>query len=141
MKLVPDLVHDQHLSPIAPSATVREAAKSMAERNIGAALVVEGGRLLGIFSERDLMNRVIARGLDPDLTKVEEVMTRNPETLPPQADIREAMRLMVQRGFRHIPVVDGHKVVGIVSERDIFANVVKNMQSGVSAAARLLLQG
>jgi CBS domain-containing protein len=141
MKLVPDLVHDQMLLPMAPKTTVREAATGMAERNIGAVLVIEGGRLLGIFSERDVMNRVVARGLDPDATLVEEVMTRNPDTLPPHADIREAMRLMVKHGYRHVPLVEGHRVVGIVSARDIYTNVVKSIQSGVSSLARDLLQG
>jgi CBS domain-containing protein len=141
MKLVPDLIHDQTITTVAPTSTVREVARLMTERDIGAILVVENAKLVGIFSERDLLKRVVARGLDPDATPVSEVMTRNPDTLPPGADIRQAMRLMVEHGYRHIPVVDGQKVVGMVSARDIYASTVKNIQTGVSALARNLLQG
>jgi CBS domain-containing protein len=141
MKLVPDLIHDQTITTVAPTSTVREVARLMTERDIGAILVVENAKLVGIFSERDLLKRVVARGLDPDATPVSEVMTRNPDTLPPGADIRQAMRLMVEHGYRHIPVVDGQKVVGMVSVRDIYASTVKNIQTGVSALARNLLQG
>ncbi len=141
MKLVPDLIHDQNFATVSPKSTVREAARLMGERNIGAILVVENARLAGIFSERDLLTRVVARGLDPEATPVSEVMTRNPDTLPPGADIRQAMRLMVAHGYRHVPVVDGQRIVGIVSARDIYSNVVKSIQSGVSELARELLQG
>lgn len=87
------------------------------------------------------LSRVVARGLDPDTTLLQDVMTRDPDTLPPDADVRIAMRLMVQHGYRHLPVLDGHRIVGIVSARDIYTNVVRSIQSGVSALARELLQG
>jgi CBS domain-containing protein len=142
MKLYPDLVHDQKFTTIGPKGTVREAARMMAERNIGAILVTEGSRLVGIFSERDVLSRVVAKDLDPDATPVESVMTRNPDSLPPSADIREAMRLMVAHDYRHVPVMDGQKILGIVSARDIYNNVVKTMQAGVSTLAReMLTQG
>jgi CBS domain-containing protein len=139
MKLYPDLIHDQKFSTIAPKGTVREAARLMAERNIGAIMVTEGSRLVGLFSERDMLNRVVAKDLDPDATAVESVMTRNPDSLPPSADIRDAMRLMVAHGYRHVPVLDGQKIVGIVSARDIYNNVVKSIQTGVSTLAREML--
>ena len=142
MKLVPDLIHDQKFSTVTPKATVREAAKTMAERNIGAILVTEGQRLVGIFSERDIMSRVVAKNLDPDTTPVESVMTRNPDSLPPGADIRDAMRLMVAHDYRHVPVMDGQRILGIVSARDIYRSVVVSIQTGVSTLARdLLTQG
>ena len=114
----------------------------MAERNIGAILVTEGQRLVGIFSERDIMSRVVAKDLDPDTTAIESVMTRNPDSLPPGADIRDAMRLMVAHDYRHVPVMDGQRILGIVSARDIYRSVVKSIQTGVSTLARdLLTQG
>jgi CBS domain-containing protein len=139
MKLYPDLIHDQKFTTIGPKGTVREAARMMAERNIGAVMVTEGSRLVGIFSERDILNRVVAKDLDPDATPVESVMTRNPDSLPASADIRDAMRLMVAHDYRHVPVMDGQKIVGIVSARDIYNNVVKTIQAGVSTLAREML--
>ena len=141
MKLVPDLIHDQKFATVTPKTTVRAAAQTMTEHNVDAILVVENARLAGIFSEGDLVKRVIAHSLDPDAVTVAEVMTKNPDTLAPGTDVREAMRLMVQNGYRHIPVLDGQRIVGMVSERDIFANSVKSIQSGVSALAKNLLQG
>lgn len=139
MMKLPDLIPDQKVSTIAPKVTVREAAKAMAEHNIGAILVTEGQRLVGIFSERDVLNRVVAKDLDPDTTAVESVMTRNPDSLPPTADLRDAMRLMVAHDYRHVPVMDGQRILGIVSARDIYNNAMKNMQTGVSDLARDLL--
>ena len=139
MNHVLDLIPDQKFASAAPKATVREAAKTMAERHIGAILVTEGSRLVGIFSERDILNRVVAKDLDPDATAVESVMTRNPDTLPPTATIRDAMRLMVAHDYRHVPVVDGQKIIGILSARDIYNNVVKSIQAGVSTLAREML--
>jgi CBS domain-containing protein len=139
IKLIPELIHDQKFSTVTPKATVREAARTMAERNIGAIMVTEGSRLVGIFSERDIMSRVVAKDLDPDATLVESVMTRNPDSLSPDATVRDAMRLMVAHDYRHVPVMDGQKILGIVSARDIYNNVVKSIQTGVSDLARDLL--
>jgi CBS domain-containing protein len=141
MKLIVDLIPDQKFATIAPKATVREAARTMAERNIGAILVTEGARLVGIFSERDILGRVVAKDLDPDTTPVESVMTRNPDSLPPNANIRDAMRLMVAHDYRHVPVLDGQRILGVVSARDIYNNAVNSIQTGVSDLARGLLQG
>jgi CBS domain-containing protein len=140
-RLIPDLIHDQPFSRASSKQTVREAARTMSERNIGAILVIENGRLIGIFSERDLMKRVVAPGLDPDTTTLADVMTRDPDTLSPDADIRDAMRLMVQHDYRHVPIVEGNRVLGIIAARDIFNSAVKGMQSGVSELARQLLHG
>src|SRR3546814_12903632 len=82
-KVVPDIVHQQKIELLPASTTIRDAAKNMAERHIGAVLIGEGNRLQGIFTERDLLIRVIARGLDPDATKLKEVMTPDPDTVGP----------------------------------------------------------
>lgn len=100
-----------------PSTTVREACELMARKRVGAVLVVEEERLLGIFSERDAVFRVIARGLDPAATQLAQVMTPDPKTVKPNNTFGYAMTLMHENGFRHLPVVDNGKPVGIVSAR------------------------
>ncbi len=103
---------------LAPSASVREAARLMSENHIGALLVMDEGRLAGIFTERDALNRVLAEGRDPDSTPLSEVMTRDPLTLSPQTASTQALRLMGDVGFRHLPVVEDDEVYGIISLRD-----------------------
>ena len=121
--IVPDLVSNQNLVSLPPSATVRDAARVMTERHIGAVLVAVDGRLQGIFTERDVLARVVAAGLDPDDTVLGGVMTPNPDTIAPNDTSLEALRKMSERGYRHLPVVDGERVVGIVSIRDLYAAV------------------
>ncbi len=100
------------------AASVREACEVMAANHVGAVLVMEGGRLDGIFTERDALNRVLAAGLDLDATRLADVMTREPVTLSPQTPVTEALRLMSEIGFRHIPIVEQEEVHGIISLRD-----------------------
>ena len=100
-----------------PTTSVREASQMMAKKQVGALLVVEEERLLGIFTERDAVFRVIARGLDPAVTQLAQVMTPDPKTIKPNNTFGYAMTLMHENGFRHLPVVDNGKPVGIVSAR------------------------
>jgi CBS domain-containing protein len=102
---------------VAPTTSVREASKMMAGKAIGAVLVVDEGRLVGIFSERDVVFRVVAADLDPDTTQLSRVMTPEPKTVRPNNTFGYAMTLMHENGFRHLPVVDDGKPVGIVSAR------------------------
>ncbi len=122
-RIVPDLVSNQTLASLPPSATVRDAVRVMTERHIGAVLVAVDGRLLGIFTERDVLARVVAAGLDPDHTVLGEVMTANPDTIGPNDTALEALRQMSGRGYRHLPVIDSDRLVGIVSIRDLYAAV------------------
>ncbi len=122
-RIVPDLVSNQTLASLPPSATVRDAARVMTERHIGAVLVAVGGRLQGIFTERDVLARVVAAGLDPDDTVLGGVMTPNPDTVAPNDTALDALRRMTECGYRHLPVVDGVQMVGIVSIRDLYAAV------------------
>jgi len=101
-----------------PQTTVREAALLMAGANSGAVLVVEGETLTGIFTERDMVFRVIARGLDPATTTLQTVMTAAPITVDPERSFGHALSLMHSNGFRHLPVVADGKLQGIVSARD-----------------------
>ena len=103
---------------LAPEVTVGDAAQLMAERNIGAAMVVESGHLIGIFTERDALCRVLAKGLDPKNTKLASVMTPNPRTIAPNMSYGHALVVMQENGFRHMPVVQNGKPIGIVSARN-----------------------
>jgi CBS domain-containing protein len=102
---------------VPPTTTVRAASEMMADKGVGAVLVVDKGRLVGIFSERDVVFRVVARGLDPATTPLVEVMTPQPKTIKPNNTFGYAMTLMHENGFRHLPVVEDGKPIGIVSAR------------------------
>ena len=102
----------------APEETVSTVARQMASRNLGAVLVVRNGLLAGIFTERDAVFRVIARGLDPATTPLRDVMTTQPMTLGPEKSFGHALLLMQENGFRHLPVVEGGRPIGIVSARN-----------------------
>src|SRR5215218_4256586 len=105
------------LLSVEPGDRIAEVAQRMAERNIGAVLVLDGGRLVGIMTERDLM-RAVARGLHGDAV-IAEYMTKDPETIQPDDTTEHAAVLMIHGGFRHLPVVEGDDVVGILSIRDL----------------------
>jgi CBS domain-containing protein len=103
-----------------PDASVQDACRRMRDRRIGAVLVVEAeGRLIGIFTGRDAIGRVLSDRRDPTATKLAEVMTPNPDILPPEASAIEALRLMQDGGFRHVPVVERGRVLGLVSRGDL----------------------
>ena len=119
MSKVSDLIKGRPLYSISPEETVLEATTFMKEKNIGAVVVLRDEELIGIFSERDVMNRVVADGRNPAMTGVMEVMTTKPRTVPPSESVDNCMFLMREFGFRHLPVVEGKFVHGLVSLRDI----------------------
>lgn len=100
-----------------PETLVSKAAKLMASKNVGALMVVEDGRLVGIFTERDVVFRVVAQGLDARTTAVSEVMSPAPHTVHPDKPFGYALLVMHENGFRHLPVVEHGKPIGIVSAR------------------------
>ena len=100
-----------------PQASVDDAARLMKEAHVGAVLVVEQGRLIGIFTERDAVYRVLAARRDPLLTPLAEVMTRDPVAVAPEETFGYALLLMHDNGFRHAPVVESGKPIGVVSMR------------------------
>ena len=109
----------RHVVSVGPQATVHEAACIMTSANCGSVVVVEpGGPLLGILTERDLMTRVLAKGLDPARTPVSGVMTRHPQCVGPETKVADAVLIMIERGFRHLPVVAGDRILGVFSARD-----------------------
>ncbi len=115
---VGQLITRKDLVCLTGGATVREACRLMAEQRVGAVLIVEGSTLQGIFTERDALNRVLAAARDPDTTRLFEVMTEKLVTLGPNAAAVDALRLMSEIGFRHLPVVEDDHIYGIISLRD-----------------------
>jgi CBS domain-containing protein len=101
----------------APETSVGEAGRLMKEARVGAVLVVREGRLVGIFTERDAVYRVMAANRDPHATRLEEVMTREPKTVAPEDSFGQALLLMHEHGFRHAPVIEAGRLVGVVSAR------------------------
>ena len=127
-KVVPHIVSEQRIELLPASTTVRDAARNMAERHIGAVLVGTDGRLEGIFTERDALTRVVAKGLDPDSTRLEQVMTPNPDTVGPEDIALNVLERMRASGYRHLPVLHDGGVVGIVSIRDLYAAVKRELE-------------
>ena len=114
-----DLIKDQETYHADLSHSVLETVQAMVERNIGAVPIIHSGRLVGIFSERDLMRRVVAEGRDPRSTCVAEVMTDDPMVVGTTEDLETCMTLMRRHGFRHLPVCHEGQLIGMVSLRDI----------------------
>lgn len=114
---VKDMMRREKVLKAPPDTTVGKAARLMLGKSVGALLVVEDDRLVGICTERDIVFRVVAKGLDSDHTRVAEVMTPAPVTITPEKPFGSALLAMYEKGFRHLPVVKDGKVVGIVSSR------------------------
>jgi CBS domain-containing protein len=101
-----------------PGVTVEAICRRMAKKNAGAVLVVEDDRLIGILTERDVVFRVVAKGLNPKQTSVGDVMTMSPYVMEPETSYGHAMLLMHEKGFRHVPVVSDGRPIGVVSSRN-----------------------
>src|SRR5437764_14264137 len=114
---VREVMQRRKLLKVPPQTLVSRAAKMMEKRNAGAVLVVEGDRLVGIFTERDVTFRVVAHDLDARTTRLRDVMTPDPQTVDPNAPFGHALLIMHERGFRHLPVSESGRIIGIVSAR------------------------
>ena len=125
---------------VGPDTPVSECVRLMTASKIGALIIMDGERLIGIFTERDALNKVLAGGLDPANTKVSEVMTRDPYCLRPTTTVDDAMKLITKRRFRHLPIVDNGKVLAVVSSGDLTHWLVQDqtgeIQELVELAAR-----
>jgi CBS domain-containing protein len=119
MATINDIIKDRRVYSINADSTVLEAARFMMEHSIGALPVLRDGELVGIFSERDVMNRVVAVGRTPGQTHVAEVMTANPRSVGPEESIEDCLFLMKEFGFRHLPVCQEKQLKGLISLRDL----------------------
>jgi len=135
MNTVRELVKDRKLYSVDAARTVLEAARCMMEHNIGAVPVLRDGDLAGILSERDIMNRVVAVGRTPGTTAVTEVMTANPRAVAIDETIEECLFIMREFGFRHLPIVDGKQVKGVVSLRDLLMHQANELERETRKAA------
>ena len=109
---------------VSPQATIRDVVGAMNQHHVGCVLIMEGSQMLGIFTERDVLRRVIPENMNVDLVQVGEVMTPRPDALPAGALLASALRLMALGGFRHLPVLDAHGVpIKVVSMRNILQHV------------------
>jgi CBS domain-containing protein len=125
MATIRDLLAHRTIHYIQPQQTVREAAKYMVDCNVGAAPVLDGTKLVGIFSERDIMAKVIIQGLNPDSTHIADVMSTTLRTVTSDSSCDEAMLMMQTHGVRHLPVCDGSTLVGFLSLRDLMRHTLE----------------
>ena len=127
MKTVAELLRAKpapRVVTVRPEQSVLEAIKVLAQEDIGAAIVMTGGRIAGIFSERDYTRKIVLQGRSSDTTRVEEIMTPNVIVVTPRTKTRECMQLMTEKNIRHLPVVDEGRCVGMVSIRDIVSDII-----------------
>jgi len=129
------LVKDRKVYSVEATRTVLEAARYMMEHNVGAVAVLRNGELAGILSERDIMNRVVAVGRTPGTTAVSEVMTANPRAVAADESIEECLFIMREFGFRHLPIVDGKDLKGLVSLRDVLMHQATELERQSRKAA------
>jgi signal-transduction protein with cAMP-binding, CBS, and nucleotidyltransferase domain len=116
---------------VAPTTTVYEALEIMADKNVGALLVVEGGQLMGMFSERDYARKVILKGKSSKNTEVRELMSSPPICIGPEQSIHECMVLMTNNHIRHVPVIDPRGLMGVVSIGDIVNSIISDQETTI----------
>ncbi|MFO1036000.1 MAG: CBS domain-containing protein [Geminicoccaceae bacterium] len=138
-KIIPGVIDGkQLLCCLGLEDTAQAAAATMRERGIGAVLVTEGGRLVGIVTERDLVFRVLAGGRDPASATLREVMTPDPETLRPDDSAFDALEKMRLGKYRHLPVVEGDELRGMVSIRDLYEWIRRTLEEDLHSAQTLI---
>jgi CBS domain-containing protein len=123
---------------VASTETVQNAAIKMAENGIGALLVIDNKQLIGIFTERDIVNKLFKNCLDPCTATVGELMTQNLIFAKPTTTIEEAMATFTQYRFRHLPVIDGNRLLGVVSSGDVTKWLLSNQQQEISYLAEYI---
>ena len=132
-----DLITGQKILTAAKETTVSEAARLMKKMNVGAVMVVEKEKLVGIFTERDVVFRVLAESRDPKTTRLSEVMTSKPQTVSPDRPVAHALHLMYESGFRHVPVVEHGRPVGMVSARDALGPELQEFEAEVQRRTQI----
>jgi len=132
-----EVIAHQTVVSAPPTTTVRDAAVHMANSRVGAILILDGDRIAGIFTERDLLNRVMAKRLDPDSTALADVMTPNPATIVPDKPLAHALVMMHEGGYRHVPVVEDGRPLGMVSARDALGQELTELENELERRDRL----
>ncbi len=138
-KIIPDVIDGrQALCCMGRGATACDAATTMRERKVGAVMVVEQGHLVGIVTERDMVFRLVAAGKDPSTTLLAEIMTPSPQTLTPDDSAVQALDMMRTGRYRHLPVLDGTDVIGMVSIRDLYEAIRAGLEEDLQSAETLI---
>jgi CBS domain-containing protein len=135
-RLIREIIKRGKLVTASETTSVSEAARLMAAARVGAILVLNRDRLVGIFTERDALTRVLAAGLDPERTPLGRVMTADPNTISPSRPFGEALIMMYDHGYRHVPVVEDDVPVGIVSLRDTAPPRLEDLEAAIKATAK-----
>ena len=131
-KIVPNVVARKQVATVVVEDTAFQAAKLMADKHITALVVVDGeSKIIGIVTERDMTQRIIAAGLDGKTTPVKHIMTENPDTLSPEDSAGDALELMQTRNYRHLPVTEDGKCIAVVSIRDLYASVKEALEEDI----------
>lgn len=137
-RMISSILTDRPLITAHKEMTVRSASRLMAEKKIGALLVIENQAIAGIFTERDALNKVLAASLDPDTTPLSQVMVANPQTIRADKPLAFALYMMAEGGFRHVPVVNADGVpVGMVSARDALGQDMVELERDMKHLAEL----
>ena len=139
MATIRDLLTNRTIHYLQPHYTGVEASIYMVDANVGAAPVLDGTTLVGIFSERDIMSKVVTKGRDPQTTRVSEVMSTSLRTVAPGSSCEEAMLMMQTHGIRHLPVCEGNTLVGFLSLRDLLRHTLEE-KSGEADMMRAYIQ-
>jgi len=134
---ISSLIAHQKILTVAKETTVSEAARLMKKMKLGAVMVVEKEKLIGIFTERDAVFRVLAENRDPKTTRLAEVMTAKPQTIGPDRPFGHALHLMFESGFRHVPVVDHGRPIGMVSARDVLGPELQEFEAEVQRKTQI----
>ena len=133
-----NVIAKQKILTATAEITVTDAARLMKKKSVGAVMVVkDNGRLAGIFTERDAVFRVLAEGRDPKTTRLSDVMTPQPQTITPEKPFGHALLMMYESGFRHVPVVEDGKPVGMVSARDVLGPELQEFESELQRRTRI----
>ncbi len=114
---------------VEPTVMVYKAIEQMCERNIGGLLITEQGKLAGIFTERDYARKLILKGKSSKDTPISELMTRNPFTVTPENTIEDCMNIMTEKHIRHLPVVSGEEIVGVISIGDVVKQIIQDQKA------------
>lgn len=131
-KIIPDIVKATNILTMRPDETAEDCAKQMSGKNIAAMIIVDNaGMIIGIVTERDLCQKVLAKGGDGAKVKLGDIMTENPDTLSPDDSARDALELMQTRKYRHLPVVKDGKCQAVVSVRDLYSAVKEALEQDI----------
>ena len=134
---ISSVIAKRNIVTASSNTTVSEAARKMKQHEVGALMVVENGKLIGIFTERDALFRILAVGRDPRTAKVSEVMTAHPQTVDPDKPVGYALLMMYEGGFRHVPVVEDGKPIGMISARDALGPELQEFEDEVERRKRI----